>query len=202
MSFEKLDKDQQRFMRTRLSEFVTNHVVFEGRVLADVQVLNNADRLELARLWYEQTIGGSQWYKRYFNEIIEKYYSGVFWFMQDIAIYIDSRIPKVYIKKREGLDKALDAISVPYDENMILPYGLRYIYSENMVPSSPMRQQPASAKQMNYLGSLAKQSGYKGLKLAGMSKKEASECIDYFLNAEKRKAPECFDKFFAKNSCR
>lgn len=197
MSFEKLPKDRQTWFRKNLTEFIIRDVIYkDDGMLVDVEWLNAQSRWDMAEQWYRHQVHISSWYLDHFNELIRAHYGNYEYFIQDMAIYIDSRIPKAYIKHKEHLKKALKDIRVPHGPDMTLPYGLKYQYSENFVPNLPPQQQDVSVKQEKYLADLAKKAGFLFIDREYMTKKEATDCITFFLDMNGKSEPDCFGKYF------
>ena len=191
----RINKEDQRFIKQRLGNYVAHKVVRRNQVLCSVDELNGLDRRELARTWFEQE---TYWYKTEYNRIIENYFEGFWWFIEAVAIYIDSRIPGTYIKYKENLNPGVDSIKVPFDTDFILPYGLKYWYSENLTSHAPSSMIGATSPQLRYLHSLACKNNYSFFD-EDITKDQASKCIDYFLNMDFQKEPKYFSQHFRKD---
>lgn len=190
--FDRLSKDDSRALRQYIGNFVSHYVVNNGK--ATVEELNGMDRQELARTWYHHETNHSVWQQRRFESIVDIFYGEFADFYDDVARYIDDRIPRAYMKYHgEDPGKPPDSYTVVCDEKGNLPFGLIYHFSENMIPYDFVPE--ATPRQVKYLESLAWKNNHYFYQ-EGITKEEASECIDYFLNMDFKIEPKCFKKYF------
>lgn len=189
--FDRLNRNDSMAIKRYLGDYVSHDVVRDWRkqYYFTVEELNEMDRKELATTWYNSDV----WKKKRWDALISSFYGGdVEAFLDEVARYIDDRIPRAYQKYHaEGHTPSGNSIECNKDGNPI--FGLIYHYSENKAPQAFVLG--ATNRQISYLTDLAAK---KDLQLCseGMSKDEASECIGYFLNMSVKPAPTCFQKYF------
>ena len=192
--FDRLTRDDSMALKRYLGNFVSHDVVQNWRkqYFFTIEELNAMDRKDLARKWYEEDTR-SVWKLRRWEEIISSFYHGdKEAFLNEVARYIDDRIPRAYLKYHGDGDTPAGN-HVKCDENGNPVTGLIYHYQDN---KSPQQYSPgATQKQINFLVDLASKKGFT-LWPDGITKDEASTCIDYFLNMNSRPEPVCFQKYF------
>lgn len=196
--FDRLNKEDKRTIRHRLGDYVAHKVIRNYGVMKSVEEINSLNRMTLAREWYDSQVEAHRWNKEMYSRIVDTYFSGVDDFIRTLAIYIDSRIPGAYIKYAEHLETGVDDICVPFDEDLTLPYGLKYHYSENLAKHAPATTARATQKQIMYLQHLSATRNYHSIELEQLSKQQASACIDFFLHIDVKDEPECFSRHFKK----
>ena len=186
-----LNHDDSMAIKRYLGEYVSHDVVRDWRrqYLFTVEELNSMDRKELAITWYNSDV----WKKKRWDALVFSFYGGdIGAFLDDVARYIDDRIPRAYLKyhvKGESPSRA----SVKCDKDGNPTTGLIYHYPENKNP--PTYVIGATDRQINYLMALATKNGFH-LCSEGITKDEASECISYVLNMKSKPKPTCFQKYF------
>lgn len=189
--FDRLPKEDSRALKQYIGNFVSHVVVNNGK--AAPEELNTLSREILAREWYHYETKHSVWKERRFTSLMD-YYDTDEDFYEDVARYIDDRIPRAYLKHHGGDGgKAPDSQKVTVDENGNLPFGLVYHYPNKITDAN--YEEEITPRQLKYLEALAWKNNHYFYP-EGMTKKEASECIDYFLNMDFKMEPECFKKHF------
>lgn len=199
--FEEADREENRQIKRYIGTFVSRKVVKDGK--ATVAELNQADRWELANKWYDCETKLSPWKVQRFGKTIDRFYNGSLdAFLREVAVFIDERIPKSFLKHQEkNHDRSPATYAVTPVSDGTLPFGLVYQFKENY-PRNGHKQQrgaggdQATEKQIRYLENLAWKKNHYFHKDKEISKKEASECIDYFLNMGYEEEPDCFKRFF------
>lgn len=190
MAFERLSDEESLVFKRYIGTYVSRDIVKSGK--ASVDDLNRLDRVVLAKQWYAYETK-SIWIKKRFETIFNSnlYYSFDD-FIHDVALFIDERIPRAYIKHYERNKKCGPAnIVIKYNEDGTLPHGLIFHYEENY-------ESKATSKQVKFLNDLAIKNSCYFFRYHDILKKEAHVCIDYFLNQDTKPEPKCFSKFFGR----
>ena len=186
-------------LKRYIGDYVSNYIVTDWRrkYFATVEELNEMDREQLARKWYKDETEDSPWKKRRFDEIIRRHFADNDHFFDEVARYIDDRIPRAYMKYHNPDQAASAAAPARYvikpDADGKLPFGLIYHYPTNNVSFVG-----ATPKQIRYLVDLAAKNNHIFFS-EGITKDEARACIDYYLNMDYKVEPECFSKHFKKS---
>lgn len=128
--FSRLGHTDRRKISQRLGDYVSHRIVApkwgEPRPVAE---LNALDRHELAREWYKTQLG-NKWDIDWITSVLNRYYGDLDLLIEDIAAYIDDRIPRAYMKHYErNADAGPASYSIkPSAMSGSLPHGLRYCY--------------------------------------------------------------------------
>lgn len=198
--FEKADYQENLQIKRYIGAFVSHKVIRDGK--ATVEELNELDRWDLANEWYYFETGLSPWKIQRFGKTIDRFYGGdLDAFLREVAVFIDDRIPRSFLKYHDkNHDKQPACYTVKPDEKGKLPFGLIYHYKENYTGAGSEKKisynERATDKQIRYLENMAWRKNHYFYKDKGITKKEASACIDYFLNMDYQVEPDCFAKFF------
>ena len=190
--FEYMNEREKRKIGRFLGEYVSREIIKHRKTSIDD--LNSLDRLSAANKWYEKE---SSYHKNEINEIIKKYDINLENFLDEVAIWIDERIPKAY-KKWFYNDCDNSPASTEISKEEVENLGLKYHFQCNI---NKEKSEPFIAKitdrQLSYLTSLSCNNNFHMIN-KDMTLKEASEYIDYFLNIDYYEKPENFDKHFRK----
>lgn len=193
--FNRLNYDDSMAIKRYLGEYVSHDVVSDRtrQYLFTVEELNAMDRKELAVTWYNS----DAWKKKRWDALISSFYGGdMNTFLDEVARYIDDRIPRAYLKYHtKGDAPALISVECNMEGNPTT--GLIYHFPENKNPQTFLLG--ATDRQISYLIDLATKRGLQFCS-EGISKNEASECIDFFLNMAINPEPTCFQKYFKVHS--
>lgn len=188
MHFDRLSRNDSIAIKRYIGEYVSHDVVRDWRkqYLYSVEELNKMDRKSLATTWYNSDV----WKKKQWDELISSFYKGdVEAFLDEVARYIDDRIPHAY-QKHHAKGNTPSVSSVNKDGNPTT--CLVYHYPENK--NVPAFVVGATDRQVSYLMDLAAKKDLQ-FRWEGMSKDEASECIG-FLSKNAKHEPACFQKYF------
>lgn len=178
--------ENPRTFAMALGNYVSHKVIktYEpsvGHRLRTVEEINSLDRIELAKdFFYER-------FEKYANDSEEhkRILALKPTMINDIAVYIDSRIPKSYYKwSNRRHDIAPSKVRGVKAEDM----GLIYWFSENETDLL------VTDKQKNYILFLIEDTGYKVKTFDDMSIKDATDIIS-FLIGDIGYTPECFFKY-------
>lgn len=198
--FDCLTKDEQTAIRRQIGNYVSHDVVLKkDQTVATPEELNSLSRYDLARAWFNYELGrysfmGQQkMYRmryRYFDE-------EDFW--GDIALYIDNRIPRAYLKHAvPGSTNGAPAnADLKLDDAGNLPCGLVFHFAANKEELLPAYLSAATSKQLRYLSRLAVERDFYFYK-DGLTKEAANQCITYLLDMKYEIEPPCFNKHFKK----
>ena len=172
-----------------------SHCLVRGK---SVKELNELDRIELAEHWYEYDIERNHFTMERAWNVIDNYYgNNRIDFVEDVAVYIDMQLPKVYLKYKDKIDKAPSLITVKLDKNGELPYRLKYVYEENYISILPSSIAPATEKQIKYIETLAIKNNYHFTK-KDITKEQASSFINFLKDIDLLSEPEDFQRHFKK----
>lgn len=203
MAFNYMTAKERHWIGLYIGNFVSHKLIKNATV--SVSEINKIDRIEAAKKWYEDE---SVWIQKEITKIRNINNVSMDKFISDVAVWIDERIPKAYKKWITG-DHASGPASqnITIDEDGLTDYGLVYRYEENLIRSRKNQQdksiyeeKPITEKQIDYLYFLALKNNYDkvaGKGIEGLTIKEASSIIDYFLDISGEE-PECFSKVFIK----
>lgn len=199
MSFEYLTTEDKRWLVLRLGNFVSSLAHHHT-----VEELNRLDRYDLAsRTWFHSL---SEWDA----DRVLKFINGqpIDMFMEEIAMWMDERIPKAYKKWVEHRhDTGPGGVPITCDENGNVEYGFIYHYEINLKhvqkrsSAFPKEKILATGSQKSYLEYLAKKKGFTYDPFIFENKMtmiEASSMISYFKSKMVGAKPEKFDDYFNK----
>jgi len=196
--FECLPKKDSMDLVKRIGTYVSHKIVRKWSVLSSVEELNSLDRFELAKEWYLYETYHTAYKKPRWEYLISHFYNQKDDFFDEVARYIDDRIPRAYAKySAEKIDNSRgpSTIKLEYNDDGSLVSGLIYHYPPNTQFASFFVE--ATEKQIKYLTDLSAMKNYMFYK-EGISKGEASECINFFLNMDYEVEPACFNSYFRK----
>lgn len=202
MILENANSKNAIWIKQKIGEWLSHKIVWSQfstqRKLRTTGELNELDRMDLSCYWFETFIEGKPYYEERAWNVIEDYYDCSYKsFKEDVAIYIDKRLPQAYLKEKDHLDTSPSGVKIKLDEDGNLPYGLAYKYPENYLSYAPSFVAPATEKQIKYLEHLAMKNGYYFNK-NGLTKEKASSFITFLLNMDSVSEPENFNVHFNK----
>lgn len=192
--------------KQKLGDYVSQDVVwscpyFSTRILKSVEEINELDRMELSWHWWNSFVKENPYHEERVWNVISDYYGGLTeFFIDDVAVYIDMRLPQAYLKHKEHIDAGPSQIKICADENGNLPYGIKYKYKANYNRLVKPVGAPATDKQLSYIEYLADKNGYH-FNHNEMTLKEASSFITFLKNIDSYSEPDGFNLYFSKNSC-
>lgn len=206
--FEYMDKTERHWIGMRIGNHVSHQTIkideFAGKAsyggLKSIDEINTIDRKREARSWYSSEVVSK---RKKIKECYEKYGVSESDFLEEVAIWIDERIPRAYKKNLLGDgDKGPAQQKILVDENGIADYGLIYHFSSNVEYMRNSQENgysnenlEATVKQINYIISLASKNGYH-LLAPKISLKQAATVIDCFLNH--KELPMYFKQYLVK----
>lgn len=201
MNLENIKGKDVTWVKTKITEWMERNIFNCSSLDEEIifaKDLNICSRVTLAEEWYEHETDGYPYSKRRIWNVINEFYNGSFYdFKYGVAKYIDLRIVQTYVKKKEHIESAPSQIKININESGEAPYGLKFWYDENYEKFLPNDIARATDNQLRYLSALAKKNGYKFYyRDVGISKKEASIFIDYFLKEDFQNRIEGFERFF------
>lgn len=193
MAFDYMTYKEKHWITLKLGYYVSQLVQKNS-----VSELNQLDRYELATInWFKSL---NHWDR----EKLENCMIGNSWnmFFDEVAIWIDERIPRAYKKWNEEIhDKGPGGVPINCNEHGDVEYGFKYHYDCNyeQVKSGTKVFSPQNlmitVKQKFYLDALAEKNNYKRI-TEDILMKEASDFISYFKSCMDGEKPYRFDKCF------
>ncbi|MEC0373330.1 hypothetical protein [Paenibacillus chibensis] len=163
-------------VKVRIGQFVAHHVVQEkpfSKILRSVEQINTMNRYDLAKAFLES--GEAKYFYRDVGECDPER------LLDDVARYIDQRIPKAYIT----WDTEQEATS----DWSAKARGLIYQFPEHADLEEEIKREaeawkqetPATERQIKYLKSLLKNAGYCLNQIEELNVDEASQYIRFFV---------------------
>lgn len=194
MLFETVKSENAKRIKNKIGALLNHMIVSASAPKMTVTEINELDREMMAFNWSNKTIADGPYYTDRILSVINDSYNGLADdFYSHLAIYIDKRLVQTYIKAKEHLDVSPSQVTVTFDKDGNLPYGLKFQYLENL-PSSIA---PATQKQLDYLEALAIKNGYY-FNDKSVTKEKASSYINFFTNMDYEIEPDDFDEHFIK----
>ena len=132
--FDYYDETSQRGMKTVIGDFISNNSIFinENGGLISIEEVNNIDRVKLAREFIKKRTNDGVYKIDYFYNVIRNYTEDEL--INDIALFIDNKIPFNYFIKLNGGDKLSRedrrAMKLKYKGIDSIP-GMKFWYEEN-----------------------------------------------------------------------
>lgn len=178
--FEYMD---ERRAKARIGHYVAHHIVQEqpfSKIVRSPDQLNRMDRYELAKVFLASNEG------QYFNRDL-RHTPDPENMLDDIARYIDQRIPKAYATwSGTGIQEAVQEYWTAAG------LGLIYHFPENTDLEQSVRDEakawqsdviPATAKQVSYLKKLLSRAGYLlKIDFDDLTVDQASQLISFFVD--------------------
>lgn len=194
MLFGDMNYKDKHWLGIKIGEYVSHSLIKdEKKNLLSVDKINALDRVVAASNWYESE---SKWNRQRIDSILATYCYSSALFLNDVAKWIDARIPLAYKKNYyHDSSKGPAGQVMKVDSNGMNEFGFIYHYHSNEKHSLESDKIP-SMKQINFIRSLACKYNYSIIN-EDFTKSEASRIIDFFLN-QYMDEPVGFKKYFQK----